>query len=111
MGNKMKTDTGNSGSDRMINKEECWVLRLYVAGKTQNCETTFQNLEKICEQELKGQYQIEVIDLIENPEMAAADQIIAIPTLIRKLPVPVKKVVGSLLNTERVLVGLDLRKK
>lgn len=87
-----------------------WELRLYVAGQTPNCIKAFENLKKICEQELKGRYTIEVIDLLVNPELAKGDQIVAIPTLVRKLPVPVVKIIGSLKNTERVLVGLDLRK-
>jgi circadian clock protein KaiB len=91
--------------------EDFWELRLYVAGQTSNCIKAFANLKKICEQELKGRYKIEVIDLLENPTLAKGDQIIAIPTLVRKLPVPVKKIIGSLQNTERVMVGLDLRKQ
>ena len=88
-----------------------WSLRLYVAGQTPNCVKAFENLKKICEQELKGRYKIEVIDLLKNPELAKGDQILAIPTLVRKLPPPVKRIIGSLKNTERVLVGLDLRKQ
>jgi len=88
-----------------------WSLRLYVAGQTPNCVKAFENLKKICEQELKGRYEIEVIDLLKNPELAKGDQILAIPTLVRKLPPPVKRIIGSLKNTERVLVGLDLRKQ
>ncbi len=88
-----------------------WSLRLYVAGQTPNCVKAFENLKKICEQELKGRYKIEVIDLLKNPELAKGDQILAIPTLVRKLPPPMKRIIGSLKNTERVLVGLDLRKQ
>ena len=88
-----------------------WELRLYVAGQTPNCVKAFANLKKICEQELKGLYKIEVIDLLKNPELAKGDQIVAIPTLVRKLPTPVIKIIGSLKDTERVLVGLDLRKQ
>ena len=88
-----------------------WSLLLYVAGQTPNCVKAFENLKKICEQELKGRYEIEVIDLLKNPELAKGDQILAIPTLVRKLPPPVKRIIGSLKNTERVLVGLDLRKQ
>ena len=88
-----------------------WSLRLYVAGQTPNCVKAFENLKEICEQELKGRYKIEVIDLLKNPELAKGDQILAIPTLVRKLPPPVKRIIGSLKNTERVLVGLDLRKQ
>jgi circadian clock protein KaiB len=84
-------------------------LRLYVAGQTPKSLAAFSNLRKICEEHLAGQYQIEVIDLLENPKLARGDQILAIPTLVRKLPTPVKKIIGDLSNTERVLVGLDLR--
>jgi len=83
-------------------------LRLYVAGQTPKSITAFANLKKICEEHLKGKYRIEVIDLVENPKLAAGDQILAIPTLVRKLPEPVRKIIGDLSNTERVLVGLDL---
>jgi circadian clock protein KaiB len=85
-----------------------WVLRLYVAGQTPKAITAFANLTKICEEQLKGKYSIEVIDLLENPKKGAEDQIFALPTLVRKLPVPVRKIIGDLSNTERVLVGLDL---
>lgn len=88
---------------------EVWELRLYVAGQTPNSLTAFANLKRICEEHLAGHYQIEVIDLLENPQLAQGDQILAIPTLVRKLPVPVRKIIGTLANTERVLVGLDLR--
>ena len=90
-------------------KDENWELRLYVAGQTPNCVKAFSNLKKICEEHLKGRYIIEVIDLLENPQLAKGDQITAIPTLIRKLPPPIRKIVGNLSKTERVLVGLDLR--
>jgi circadian clock protein KaiB len=89
---------------------EIWKLRLYVAGQTPNSLTAFENLKKICEQHLEGRYQIEVIDLFLNPQLAKGDQIIAVPTLIRHLPTPVKKIIGNLSNTEKVLIGLDLRK-
>jgi circadian clock protein KaiB len=90
-------------------EEKLWELRLYVAGQTPNSLTAFANLKKICEEHLAGKYRIEVIDLLENPTLARGDQILAIPTLVRKLPEPVKKIIGDLSNTERVLVGLDLR--
>lgn len=90
---------------------EMWVLRLYVAGKTPKSVTAFANLKKICEQHLAGQYQIELVDLLENPQLAHGDQILAIPTLVRKLPTPIKKIIGDLSNTDRTLVGLDLRPK
>jgi circadian clock protein KaiB len=89
--------------------DELWELRLYVAGQTPKSLTAFANLKKLCEEHLAGKYRIEVIDLIENPTLARGDQILAIPTLVRKLPEPVKKIIGDLSNTERVLVGLDLR--
>jgi circadian clock protein KaiB len=89
--------------------EEIWNLRLYVAGQTPKSITAFANLKKICEEHLAGKYRIEVIDLLENPKLAKGDQIIAIPTLVRRLPEPIKKIIGDLANTERVLVGLDIR--
>lgn len=84
-------------------------LRLYVAGQTPKSVAAFANLKKICDEHMPGQYEIEVIDLLKQPQLAAGDQILAIPTLVRKLPEPVKKIIGDLSNTERVLVGLDLR--
>lgn len=86
-----------------------WELKLYVAGQTPKSLQAFANLKHICEVHLDGQYRIEVIDLLKNPQLAKGDQILAIPTLVRKLPEPVKKIIGDLSNTERVLVGLDLR--
>lgn len=86
-----------------------WELRLYVAGQTPKSIRAFANLKKICEEHLAGQYCIEVIDLLENPHLAQQDQIVAIPTLVRKLPEPVRKIVGDLASTERVLVGLEIR--
>ena len=88
-----------------------WVLRLYVAGQTPRCITAFANLKRICEEHLAGQYEIQVIDLLKNPQLARGDQIFAIPTLVRSLPEPVRKIIGDLSNTERVLVGLDLRER
>jgi len=92
-------------------EKNAWELRLYVAGMTPKCVEAFANLKKICEEHLKGIYAIEIIDLLENPRLAQGDQILAIPTLVRKLPEPVKKIIGDLSNTERVLVGLDFREK
>jgi len=86
-----------------------WHLRLYVAGQTPKSLAAFSNLKNICETHLKGQYRIEVIDLVERPLLSRGDQIVAIPTLVRKLPVPMRKIIGDLSDTERVLVGLDLR--
>ena len=88
---------------------EPWVLRLYVAGQTPKSVAAFVNLRRICESHLLGQYRIEVIDLLENPTLAKGDQIVAVPSLVRQLPPPVKKIIGDLANEERVLVGLDLR--
>lgn len=88
---------------------EHWELRLYVAGQTPKSLAAFANLKRICNEHLAGQYSIEVIDLVENPQLAAGDQILALPTLVRKLPEPVRKIIGDLSNTERVLVGLDIR--
>ena len=91
--------------------DDVWELRLYVAGQTPKSIEAFANLKKIAETHLKGQYTIEVIDLLENPELAKGDQILALPTLVRKLPEPVKKIIGTLANEEKVLVGLDIRPK
>ena len=85
-----------------------YLLRLYVAGQTPKCMTAFVNIKKICEDHLAGRYQIEVIDLLENPTLSRGDQILAIPTLVRKLPQPMRKIIGDLSNTEHVLIGLDL---
>jgi circadian clock protein KaiB len=84
-------------------------LRLYVAGQTPKSATALANLKSICETHLAGRYRIEVIDLVENPQLAAGDQILAVPTLVRRLPEPLKRIIGNLSNMERVLVGLDLR--
>lgn len=86
-----------------------WELRLYVAGQTARSVTAFANLKKICEEHLAGKYRIEVIDLLLNPQLAAGDQIVAIPTLVRTLPEPIRKIIGDLSDTEKVLVGLQLR--
>ena len=92
-----------------LDPQKKWNLRLYVAGQTPKSRTAFANLKKICEQHLAGQYSIEVIDLVENPKLAKGDQIFAVPTLVRSLPEPIKKIIGDLSNTERVLVGLDIQ--
>lgn len=94
----------NGASDR-------WELRLYVAGETPRCIEAFANLKRICEEYLEGRYSIEVIDLLKNPTLAAGDQIIAIPTLVRKLPTPMKRIIGDLTSTERVVVGLNLTQR
>ena len=92
-------------------KAKAWELRLYVAGQTPRSLAAFANLKKICEEHLAGQYHIEVIDLIKKPQLASGDQILAIPTLVRKLPEPIRKIIGDLSDTERVLVGLNLREQ
>jgi circadian clock protein KaiB len=88
---------------------ETWELRLYTAGQTPKSLAAFANLKRICEEHLKGRYTIEVIDLTRHPQLAAGDQIVAIPTLVRKLPEPLRRIVGDLRDTERALVGLQLR--
>lgn len=86
-----------------------WDLRLYIAGQTARSAMALQNLKRICETHLQGQYRIEVIDVMKNPQLAHGDQILALPTLVRKLPEPMKKIIGDLSHEERVLIGLDLR--
>ena len=86
-----------------------WDLRLYVAGKTSKSVAAFENLRKLCEEHLAGKYHIEVVDLLVHPQLAKGDQIVAIPTLVRKLPEPIRRVIGDLSNVERTLVGLQLR--
>ena len=95
--------TGVSG------EAEVWELRLYIAGQTPRSVAAFANLKRLCEEHLPGRYEIEVIDLMQHPQLAAGDQIVAIPTLVRKLPEPLRRIVGDLSNTERTLVGLQLR--
>ena len=102
----MKTRTETQTS---VISEEKWELRLYTAGQTPKSLTAFANLKPLCEEHLKGRYTIEVIDLTRNPQLAAGDQIVAIPTLVRKLPEPLRRIVGDLSDTERTLVGLQLR--
>ena len=92
-----------------LDGEETWELKLYVAGRTPKSIKAVENLTKICEQHLPGRYKIEVVDLLENPRLAKEDQIVAIPTLVRKLPEPIKRVIGDLSNLEKVMVGMDLR--
>lgn len=95
-------------SDDLV-EPETWELRLYVAGQSPKSIAAFGNLKRICEAHLAGRYKIEVIDLVQHPQLAAGDQIVAIPTLVRKLPEPLRRIVGDLSNTERTLVGLNLR--
>ena len=93
----------------IVRTNEHYLLRLYVAGQTPKCIRAFNNLKRICDEYLSGQYHIEMVDLLQNPQLARGDQILAVPTLVRRLPEPIKKIIGDLSNTERVLVGLDLR--
>ena len=103
---KTSKQAQNPGSSK-----KSWELRLYVAGQTPRSLAAFANLKQICEEHLAGQYHIEIIDLLKEPQLAVDDQILAIPTLVRKLPQPLRKIIGDLSNTERVLVGLNLREK
>ncbi len=105
----VKTKRARSKTARRKISDEVWELRLYVAGQTPKSLAAFANLKTICEERLKGKYKIEVIDLMQNPQLARREQIMAIPTLVRKLPPPMRKIIGDLSDTERVLVGLDLR--
>ena len=91
-----------------ITNDEHWVLRLYVAGQTPKSLTAFANLKKVCEEHLQGKYQIEVIDLSENPQRARTDNIVVLPTLVRKLPPPLRRIIGDLSDSERVLVGMEI---
>lgn len=102
------TETATQSHDQ-DHAAECWCLRLYVAGQSPRSIQAFKNLKELCETHLAGRYEIEIIDLIENPRLARGDQIVAVPTLVRKLPEPVRKIIGDLSNTDRVLVGLELR--
>lgn len=102
--------TAEKKAEKGKGKKE-YMLRIYVAGETEKSRRAIQKLRDICEEHLKGQYEIEVIDLMKNPQLAAGDQIFAIPTVVRKLPPPVKKLIGDLSASEKVLVGLDIRPK
>ncbi len=98
--------SAEGGSQQPGDEDQVYNLRLYIAGQTPRSVAALANLKQICEQHLSGRYTIEVVDLVENPELARGDQILAIPTLVRKLPPPIRKIIGDLSNTERVLVGL-----
>ncbi len=100
------TDTQKTAGEE---NGEKWILRLYVAGQTPKSLAAFANLKRICEEHLAGRYEIEVIDLLEHPQLARGDQIFAVPTLVRRLPPPLRKIIGDLSNTEKVLVGLDVQ--
>ncbi len=104
---KDKNATPRNGKRRT--DHDFWNLRLYIVGETSRSLAALQNLEEICHRHLAGKYKITIIDLMKNPHLAAGDQILAVPTLVRRLPPPLKKIIGDLTNTERVLVGLDLR--
>jgi circadian clock protein KaiB len=104
--NKMPTASQRAAAKPPVAR---WELKLYVAGQTAKSLQAFANLKRICEDHLSHEYHIEIIDLLKNPQLAKGDQILALPTLVRKLPEPVRKIIGDLSNTERVLVGLDLR--
>jgi circadian clock protein KaiB len=106
--NEAKSIKKSRKEKSVLTENDKWVLRLYVAGQSPKALTAFANLKKICENQLNGKYSIEVIDLLVNPQLGVEDQILALPTLVRKLPVPVRKIIGDLSDTERVLVGLDL---
>lgn len=105
----MKPVRGKLRRDDNYMEENYWELRLYVAGKTAKSVTALNNLKKYCEEHLNGQYTIEVIDLLVQPQLAEGDQIFAIPTLVRKVPEPIRKIIGDLSNEEKVLVGLNIR--
>ena len=104
-----ETKTRAPRKSRQTKNEEGWHLKLYVAGQTSKSMTAFANLKKICDEHLVGNCRIEVIDLLVNPQLAKGDQILAVPTLVKKLPEPMKKIIGDLSNTDRVLVGLDIK--
>ena len=106
-----KTNTRRRNKQPVKARTGRWDLRLYIAGQTPKCITAFNNLKLICEEQLKGKYHLEVIDLLKNPRLARDNQILAVPTLVRKLPLPVRNIIGDLSNTQRVLVGLDLRER
>ena len=102
---------GKSGAEAAKGNSEKWELRLYTAGQTPKSLAAFRNLKKVCDEHLPGKYEIEVIDLLANPRLAKDHQIVAIPTLVRKLPNPIRKIIGDLSDVERTLVGLELRQK
>jgi circadian clock protein KaiB len=103
------TKDDESTIEKPVNERAEWVLRLYIAGQTPKAAAAFANLKSICETHLKGQYEIEVVDLLVSPALAKGDQIVAVPSLVRQLPPPVKKIIGDLASESRVLIGLDLQ--
>jgi len=106
---KRRKNTISVKEDKTLAPAEVWNLRLYVAGQTEKSVTAFANLKKIAEEHLAGRYRIEVVDVTQNPQLARDDQIIALPTLVRRLPPPMRKIIGDLSKTERVLIGLDIK--
>jgi circadian clock protein KaiB len=106
---KKSGQTGTVSGQASEGPDGVWELRLYVAGQTAKSVAALANLRRLCEEHLAGKYRIEVVDLLKDPQLARGDQILAIPTLVRKLPSPMRKIIGDLSNTDRVLVGLDLR--
>src|SRR5512141_563812 len=106
---KRKQATGRPEKKPARDSSVKWDLRLYVAGRTARSEMALSNLQRICETHLKGEYRIEVVDVLKNPQLARGDQILALPTLVRKLPEPMRKIIGDLSHEERVLIGLDLK--
>ena len=99
----------SSAPTSVAEHEDFWEMRLYVAGQTPKCDNAIVNLRKFCEEHMPGRYKIEIIDLLQNPKLAKGDQIVAIPTLVRKLPEPLRRIIGDLSNTEKMVVGLDLK--
>jgi circadian clock protein KaiB len=108
-GSKRKGGSGKTGKPRRTSKKARWDLRLYIAGRTPRAEKALENLERICREHLAGEYRVVVIDLLKTPHLARGDQIVAVPTLVRNLPTPMRRIIGDLSNTERVLIGLDIR--
>jgi circadian clock protein KaiB len=107
----MSQETQAPAAEAPHGEDGKWLMRLYVTGRTPKCVAALENLKRFCEERMAGRYEIEVVDLLENPRLAKDDQIIAIPTLVRKLPEPLRKVIGNLSDTERLLVGFDLKPK
>lgn len=101
--------TAYEGTGTVAEAEQIWDLRLYVTGQSPKCLRAIENLRRACEEHLAGRYRIEIVDLLENPRLAAEDQILAVPTVVRRLPAPIRKLVGDLSDTDRLLVGLQLR--
>lgn len=106
---KLTRSATKKSTKKQKNKAVVWKLRLYIAGNTPRSNAALANLTRICEEHLANRYAIELINLLEKPSLASGDQIVAVPTLVRKLPVPIRQIIGDLSNTEKVLVGLDLR--